>query len=802
LYFFMRKLLLICFLFVFLFTKGGHGQCTSCNSTYTNYNSSSNFTFPASTKSCFTGTNTISHDITFGNNASLCVEPDATLTIAANNYTVGSTNDIFTIDVYGTLNINQNPQWTGKMFINVHSGATLSTPNTLKLNGPEITIINDGTWNAGTLEFQTSGATITIINNSIMNVTQTFNISAGNAWFRNSGTLTIANNYSSDATSVYVNCGYYSGKFNLNSGGKVINTGTFNSSQIDFGNSSSYIENYGYFNFSGSTINPSGGTIYNQGIFTFVSGKISGDGNLIGPSNPAYRGYFVWSNTQKAVINFGTIGPNLNFRNPSGTSSETDMFETSANRIWGTGITWGNAEPGSLPPTACPEASGKPGTPSPIQTSVCVGADLTTLQTNYANVGYEWWTGSASARTTQITGASLTNYPTAGTIYLWAKNVYSGTYSDLGTAVTVVPDPIVTISPASYSVCVGGPATLTANVSGGAGTASYQWQSSIDNSTFNDISSATSSTYNAPTTTPGIRYYKVNITQTGSGCAATSGSVAVTVTALPTTATVGGTQNLCGTLVSGALGGNTPAVGTGLWTKVSGPGTTTFSNSASGSSTATVTSYGTYVYQWTISNGTCTASSAQVTVNYYQSPGTASVGSAQSICGLVSGNLGGNAIAVVTATWTKISGPGTITFSNANSGSSTATASAYGTYVLRWTFPANGTCPGSQADVTVNYYATPTTATVGGTQNLCGTLVSGALGGNTPAVGTGLWSQISGPGTTTFSNSASGSSTATVTSYGTYVYQWTISNGTCTAISAQVTVNYKPLPITTEISTE
>ena len=49
---------------------------------------------------------------------------------------------------------------------------------------------------------------------------------------------------------------------------------------------------------------------------------------------------------------------------------------------------------------------------------------------------------------------------------------------------------------------------------------------------------------------------------------------------------------------------------------MSGPGTTTFSASTSGSSTATVNTAGTYVYRWTIANGSCTASTADVTVAF------------------------------------------------------------------------------------------------------------------------------------------------------------------------------------------
>jgi len=135
-----------------------------------------------------------------------------------------------------------------------------------------------------------------------------------------------------------------------------------------------------------------------------------------------------------------------------------------------------------------------------------------------------------------------------------------------------------------------------------------------------------------------------------------------------------------------------------------------------------------------------------------------------------------------------------VAFSNASNGTSTATVSVVGTYVLRWTI-SNGTCTASTADVTVNYYATPTTATITTSPlNYCGTLVSGSLGGNTPTNGTGTWTKVSGPGTIAFSNSNSGSSTATASVVGTYVLRWSITNGTCTASTADVTVNYYVTP--------
>ena len=44
-----------------------------------------------------------------------------------------------------------------------------------------------------------------------------------------------------------------------------------------------------------------------------------------------------------------------------------------------------------------------------------------------------------------------------------------------------------------------------------------------------------------------------------------------------------------------------------------------------------------------------------------------------------------NPPAAVTTTWSKVSGPGTVTFGNANAVTTTATFSTSGTYVLRLT---------------------------------------------------------------------------------------------------------------------
>ncbi len=218
-----------------------------------------------------------------------------------------------------------------------------------------------------------------------------------------------------------------------------------------------------------------------------------------------------------------------------------------------------------------------------------------------------------------------------------------------------------------------------------------------------------------------------------------------------------------------------PVFGTGIWTRVSGPGSASFSpNASTPTATVTVTAYGTYVFRWTETQGVC-KSSDDIIVNFYQPP-VANAGSGGNECDLdfilkaVSGSID------VHGTWSMTSGTGTATFSpNASSPTATVTVSEYGTKVFTWTV-TNGPCSAS-SDVTVNFYQQPV-ANAGPGGNNCGLeFYFNAV----PSSGTGTWTKVSGPGTVTFSpNNHDPGAKVTVTAYGTYVFRWTEVNGSCT----------------------
>ena len=123
-------------------------------------------------------------------------------------------------------------------------------------------------------------------------------------------------------------------------------------------------------------------------------------------------------------------------------------------------------------------------------------------------------------------------------------------------SVTVVPDPSITLT-GGATYCGSGSTTFTANPVYGTGTNSLKWQISSNNTTWTNVSNASSTAYTTPTLT-GTRYYRAVATSSGSGCATGISNVGIitvnpnpSVVANPVSSTVctGGAKTL---QVSGA----------------------------------------------------------------------------------------------------------------------------------------------------------------------------------------------------------------------------------------------------------
>jgi RHS repeat-associated protein len=232
---------------------------------------------------------------------------------------------------------------------------------------------------------------------------------------------------------------------------------------------------------------------------------------------------------------------------------------------------------------------------------------------------------------------------------------------------------------------------------------------------------------------------------------------------------------------------------TSAWTKVSGPGTVTFSNAGAAQTTASFSTHGTYVLRLTATdteyNGNDTLTVIVKPLPPNGSPivnaGADQVVNPPGNSAALSGTATDDnlpAASTLTYAWSKVSGPGSVTFSAPASAATNATFSEAGAYVLRLSasdsqltgtddvlVTLNGTNKAPNVNAGIDQtVAHPTTIALGGTATDDGLPVNSSLSLN--------WSKVSGPGTITFASASALQTTATFSAPGVYVLRLTASD--------------------------
>jgi PKD repeat protein len=225
----------------------------------------------------------------------------------------------------------------------------------------------------------------------------------------------------------------------------------------------------------------------------------------------------------------------------------------------------------------------------------------------------------------------------------------------------------------------------------------------------------------------------------------------------------------------------------------------TFGNASLRATTAAFSTSGSYTLRLTANDSALSASDdIVVTVNarVNQAP-VANAGPDQTITLPATATLSGtttddglpNPPATVTTTWSKVSGPGTVTFGNANLRATTAAFSVAGSYTLRLT--ASDSALSASDDVVVTVNAAPVnhapvpnagpdqTINLPATASLSGTVTDDGLP-SPPATVTTTWSKVSGPGTVTFGNASARATTATFSTAGSYTLRLTANDSALT----------------------
>jgi gliding motility-associated-like protein len=265
-------------------------------------------------------------------------------------------------------------------------------------------------------------------------------------------------------------------------------------------------------------------------------------------------------------------------------------------------------------------------------------------------------------------------------------------------------------------------------------------------------------------------------------------SIPVTIFQNPSTANAGSNRVNCG--LSIAMNATAPVIGVGTWTQLSGPGTASFANVNSRNSLVTVPLQGSYVFVWTVSNGTCPSSSDDVTIQFFEPPTTSNAGTDQLVCGL-SATLDGNIPTVGNAAWFFVSGPGGLSFSDTTDPNSNVNASGPGTYTIQWII-FNGACAFNTDIVAVTFTEDQVTADAGADQTICA--LTTTLQANSAAPFAGQWTQASGPAFATFDDATNPNATVTTTTGGVYSFAWSIDNAPCPVSEDFVEINFNLFP--------
>lgn len=273
------------------------------------------------------------------------------------------------------------------------------------------------------------------------------------------------------------------------------------------------------------------------------------------------------------------------------------------------------------------------------------------------------------------------------------------------------------------------------------------------------------------------------------------------VTASPAEQTIAITQpaNLCGTATDDDLPIHQL---TYAWAKVSGPGTVTFGTPNSLDTTAAFSQTGTYVVSFKANDSLRDSipANATITVATNQTPSVTASPVSQTIELYQSVSLTGTATddalpkdQPLAYTWSKVSGPGAVSFNTPNSQTTTATFSATGNYVIEFKADDSQLYGTQNVAVTVQassnqaptVSATPLQQLIipSGSASLTGTASDDGLPGGQLNY---TWSKESGPGTVTFGTPNSLNTTATFSANGSYVLKFEASD---TALSACKNVN-------------
>jgi len=368
----------------------------------------------------------------------------------------------------------------------------------------------------------------------------------------------------------------------------------------------------------------------------------------------------------------------------------------------------------------------------------------------------------AASPTSTVSGLSA-----GENIFQWTVSGYSCPDSTDIVIITRISLPSAAVAEADFTTCTN--STQISATAPAIGTG--QWSSPGAGLTFADSTSAQTQVSGLQ---PGIN--ELIWTVSNGSCPSNSDTLLVT---LSDTVSAGIDQVVCDS--SATLNASNPISGSGLWTVISGSGE--FADAASPTSTVSGLSPGENIFQWTVSGINCPDSSDQVSI-IVSCSFNVFAGDDTELCETFY-TLQGSALPEGgTGIWTVLAGGGN--FADASSPISGVSEMPIGTNTFIWTVTLLGTSISDTVNIVVSQ--PPTVALAGDDQSVCSNKAT--LSANTPLVGQGVWTTLSGNGT--FVDASDPATTFVASEFGTDTLIWTISTGVCRSSDTVLVTTTEP----------
>ncbi len=265
-----------------------------------------------------------------------------------------------------------------------------------------------------------------------------------------------------------------------------------------------------------------------------------------------------------------------------------------------------------------------------------------------------------------------------------------------------------------------------------------------------------------------------------------SDTVDITVIDPPSNANAGTDQSICD-LPTSTLNAQSPVIGTGSWTSL---GPANVDNPNDPNSTITGLQTGTNTFVWTVSLNLCQDRTDTVDLSVTLPP-VVDAGQDDIICEGDSTVLNGLPFSGL-GLWSDLSGNANFSHPDSNITEVTNLSPGANGFVLT---VIDGPCV-VEDTAYIQVDLLPTTADAGDDRDVPNDFTN--LEGNTPVVGTGIWTILSGDGI--IADQTSATSEVTNMNLGENIFVWTIANGTCPSNADSVRIQVLDLLIPTGFS--